>query len=101
MTQVSTDQSAGDTSQREGVALDGCNTLGFSARARALSEPHTVEAARAQVLASRQAGERLVVIGGGSNLVLLPWLDAHVMRPAFDEVTITQAEDGLTATVST
>ena len=99
MTQVSTDQNTGDTSQREGVALDGCNTLGFSARARALSEPHTVEAARAQVLASRQAGERLVVIGGGSNLVLLPWLDAHVMRPAFDEVTITPAEDGLTATV--
>lgn len=81
------------------VSLAACNTLGFAARARSFSEPDSIEAARQQVLAVQTANERLIVIGGGSNLVLLPWLDAHVMRPAFDALTIVPSQDGLSATV--
>ncbi|MDN2655060.1 UDP-N-acetylmuramate dehydrogenase [Cobetia sp. 14N.309.X.WAT.E.A4] len=82
------------------ASLTACNTLGFAATARTFSEPRSVAEARRQILDSRAADERLVVIGGGSNLVLLPWLDAHVMRPAFEAMTITPAADGRTATVS-
>ncbi|WP_233266427.1 UDP-N-acetylmuramate dehydrogenase [Cobetia sp. L2A1] len=81
------------------VSLAAFNTLGFPAHARALSEPVSIEAAHREVLAARAANEHLIVIGGGSNLVLLPWLDARVMRPAFDALTVTPSEDGQTATV--
>lgn len=72
--------------------LGALNTLGLPARAHRLARPATLDALE-QVLAERDPGEPLQVIGEGSNLVIHADLPGLTLCPAMDGMARVKEDD--------
>lgn len=76
------------------VDLSGANTLGMPSRAERFIAADSIAALRD---ALRQAAEQvwpLSVLGGGSNLVLRPYLPGLTLQPTFSDWRLEDAEQG-------
>ncbi|WP_311944001.1 UDP-N-acetylmuramate dehydrogenase [Halomonas piscis] len=62
--------------------LARANTLGLPCRAAFFAAPSTLSALRDCLGAARRAGQRITLLGGGSNVLLPPRLGGVVVRPA-------------------
>lgn len=63
-------------------SLKDCNTFGVEAAARWFADAHDEDEVRAALAAAAVRDAELLVIGGGSNLLLTADLDAFVLRMA-------------------
>lgn len=63
-----------------GVGLQSYNTLGFEATARALAEADSLLSLQRVLAAGRPRFDRVIPLGGGSNLVMKPRIDALMVR---------------------
>lgn len=66
----------------ENVSLKPFNTFGIEVRARWYAEAHSDAEVRAALGEAQRLGVQLLVIGGGSNLLLTQDIDALVLRMA-------------------
>ncbi|WP_129140090.1 UDP-N-acetylmuramate dehydrogenase [Modicisalibacter coralii] len=80
------------------VDLSAANTLGLPATAERLATVTSIAEARQALIEAERHTWPLTVIGGGSNLVLEPWLPGLVVRPALTEHWL-EAADGDTVRV--
>jgi len=62
--------------------LSRANTLGLPCRAERFFEPLGVDELRVALDLVQREGMPLTLLGGGSNLILPPWLPGLVIRPA-------------------
>ncbi|MES2818437.1 MAG: UDP-N-acetylmuramate dehydrogenase [Pseudomonadota bacterium] len=69
-------------SVREGLSLKAFNSFGLEARARLFAEAHNDQEVRAGLALAAAAQLPLLVIGGGSNLLLTGDVEALVLRMA-------------------
>ena len=67
---------------REGLSLKAFNSFGIEARASVFVEVHDEQEARAGLALARERGLPLLVMGGGSNLLLTGDVEALVLRMA-------------------
>jgi len=62
--------------------LSAANTLGLPCRAAHFAAPASLKALRATLAMACREGWPLTLLGGGSNLILPPWLPGLVIQPA-------------------
>ncbi|GHC19186.1 UDP-N-acetylenolpyruvoylglucosamine reductase [Kushneria pakistanensis] len=62
------------------VSLKSYNTLGFEARAQALAEADSLLSLRRILVTGRRQFDRIIPLGGGSNVVMKPRIDGLVVR---------------------
>jgi UDP-N-acetylmuramate dehydrogenase len=75
------------------VSLREANAFGLDARAERFSRIETVDGLRA-VLARLGPGDGLTVLGGGTNVVLRPWLPGCVVQLALRGISLRAAAAG-------
>nr|WP_251701867.1 UDP-N-acetylmuramate dehydrogenase [Pseudomonas boanensis] len=83
---------------RENVSLKPFNTFGVDVTARLFAEAHNEAEVRQALQVAADRGLPLLVIGGGSNLLLTRDVDALVLRMASRGIRIL-ADDGIRVTV--
>lgn len=74
------------------VDLTAANTLGLPATAERLATVTSLAQAREALVEAERHDWPLTVIGGGSNLVLEPWLPGLVVRPALTDYWLEPAD---------
>ena len=77
---------------REGLSLKAFNSFGIEARARVFVEVHDEQEARAGLALARERGLPLLVMGGGSNLLLTGDVEALVLRMASRGIRVLRDE---------
>jgi UDP-N-acetylmuramate dehydrogenase len=70
-------------------SLKNNNTFGVESRAKMYIEPETQDELR-DILVNREQDEKLLVLGGGSNILLTKDFDGLVIRPRFSGISIIQ-----------
>lgn len=83
---------------RENVSLKPFNTFGVDVTARLFTEAHNEAEVRQALQVAANRSLPLLVIGGGSNLLLTRDVDALVLRMASRGIRIL-ADDGISVTV--
>ncbi|ODC02977.1 UDP-N-acetylenolpyruvoylglucosamine reductase [Terasakiispira papahanaumokuakeensis] len=78
---------------RPQVDLTSLNTLGLPARADYLAQPDSLTALQAALAEAAEAVHPVLLLGGGSNLMLPPQLHAWVIQPCLNGMACLQ-DDG-------
>jgi UDP-N-acetylmuramate dehydrogenase len=76
-----------------GVSLRSYNTFGLEARAEYFARPASVAELNAVLEQLHAEGRSLTVLGGGTNVVLKPWLRGCVLQLAMKGVEVRDAGD--------
>jgi len=79
---------------RENLSLKAFNTFGIEARARLFVEAHSESEVREALVLAVERGLPLLVLGGGSNLLLTRDVEALVLRMASRGVRILEDDGG-------
>ncbi|MGC3871980.1 UDP-N-acetylmuramate dehydrogenase [Halomonas sp. GXIMD04776] len=79
---------------RSDVDLSSANTLGLPCRAERFLATDDIGSVRDALRQAVKQGWPLTVLGGGSNLVLHPWLPGLVLQPTFTNLRFEEAGQG-------
>ncbi|MFG6178095.1 UDP-N-acetylmuramate dehydrogenase [Halomonas sp. THAF12] len=74
--------------------LTAANTLGLTCRAERLVGPANATELGEALLLAREAGWPILVLGGGSNLILPAFLPGLVIRPAMNDWWLEEVDNG-------
>ncbi|WP_246131651.1 UDP-N-acetylmuramate dehydrogenase [Pistricoccus aurantiacus] len=78
---------------QERVDLTRANTLGLPCIAERFIGASTSQILKEATALARQRDWPLTLLGGGSNLILGPWLPGLVITPTFDELCLSPLDD--------
>ena len=77
----------------ENHPLDTLNTFGLKASARFYAEARSEDECRALLQSVPTIHQRVIILGGGSNVILSGMLDALVIHPALRGITLQNEQD--------
>ena len=79
----------------ENHPLDTLNTFGLKASARFYAEARSEDECRALLQSVPTIHHRVIILGGGSNVILSGMLDALVIHPALRGITLQNEQDNV------